>query len=340
MPDIFFEDLVPGTVSDLGSKTVTADEITAFARAYDAQPFHLDEDSARNTFVGRLIASGWHTIAMEMRLLCDSWLLRAAAMGAPGIERIEWLRPVLPGDTLSVRQTILDAKASRSRPEMGVVRFAFETLNGAGDVVMRQTNPIMFWRRGATVTSRPAASTEAGADGFASLRPRSDGRNQLVVSFADAEIGATEFLGEHRFTAEDIVAFASQFDPQPFHMDPDAAARSSFGALAASGWHTGAVWMRCLVERRDAAVREAAAAGIEPPRFGPSPGFTDLRWLRPVFAGDTIRYATTLVDKRASASRPGWGLTFNHNTGWNQHGAKVFEFSGSAFIGLGRVEAA
>ena len=91
--------------------------------------------------------------------------------------------------------------------------------------------------------------------------------------------------------------------------------------------------MRLLVEARTRAVESAKAIGAELPRFGPSPGFKNLRWLKPVLAGDTIRFATTIVDKRISSSRPGWGISFSHNTGWNQKGEKVFAFDGSGFIG-------
>lgn len=340
MPDIFFEDMVPGTVTTFGRRRVSAEEITAFAREYDAQPFHLGEDTARDTFVGRHIASGWHTIALQMRMVWDEWLRNAASMGGPGVDELLWLLPVLPGDELRVRQTILDTRVSRSRPEMGLVRVALETLNGSGQIVMRQTNSIMLTRRGADSAGSPSAGVPQDAGrhreapaGFEALHPPSGGRPQVVRGFDDLEIGATDFMGEHTFTADEIVAFASQFDPQPFHVDEEAARKSHFGRLAASGWHTAAMWMRHLVKARAEAIAQATASGLPLPRFGPSPGFKDLRWLKPVFAGDTIRFATTLVDKRVSASRPGWGLSFSHNTGWNQHGDKVFEFSGSGFIG-------
>jgi acyl dehydratase len=337
MPEIFFEDLVPGTVTSYGGKRVTTAEIVAFARDYDSQPFHLGEEPARDTFVGRLIASGWHTIGVQMRMLCDAWLLRSASMGSPGIDEVQWLKPVLPEDELTIRQTILDAKASRSRPEMGVVQFRFETLNGAGDVVMSQTNPIMFQRRepGAADPARREGSGSSGkpAESFDALRRPSHGGTQFARGFDEIEIGATDFLGEHSFTADEIVAFAREFDPQPFHLSDEAARQSHFGRLAASGWQTAAIWMRLLVRAREAAIESARAAGHELPRFGPSPGFKNLRWLKPVYAGDTIRFATTLVDKRLSSSRPGWGLSFSHNSGWNQKGEKVFAFDGSGFIG-------
>ena len=337
MPEIYFEDLVPGTTTTFGNTRVTANDIVEIARRYDAQPFHLGEESARDTFVGRLIASGWHTIAMQMRMVCDGWLLRSASMGSPGIDEVQWLRPVLPGDILSVRQTITEAKASRSRPEMGVVQFRLETLNGSGDVVMVQANPIMFERRtpGAPASERDDQPRPARGpvERFEGLRPGSDGRSQMVRSFDELEVGATDLLGEHTFTPDEIVDFATRFAPQPFHVSDEAARSSHFGRLAASGWHTAAIWMRLLVEARTRAVESAKAIGAELPRFGPSPGFKNLRWLKPVLAGDTIRFATTVVDKRVSSSRPGWGISFSHNTGWNQKGEKVFAFDGSGFIG-------
>ena len=337
MATLFFEDLVPGSVAEHGPWTVTADEIVAFAREYDPQPFHLGEDSAKDTFVGRLIASGWHTIAIEMRMLCDSFLLEAAGMGSPGVEEVKWLRPVLPGDELTLRRTVLGAEPSRSRPEMGVVRFRLDTLNGRGEIVMSHVGPILFARREPDGTPSPARERGAAPgqrDAFEALVPPSHGKSQIGRPFDEIELGATDMLGEHGFTADEIVRFAAAFDPQPFHVDEGAAQASQFGGLIASGWHTAATWMRHLVRMREAALGQAQSEGRSPPRFGPSPGFKDLRWLKPVRPGDTIRYATTATDKRRSASRPGWGLVFNHNTGWNQHGDKVFEFSGSAFVGL------
>ncbi len=139
----------------------------------------------------------------------------------------------------------------------------------------------------------------------------------------DLSPGQVVTAGPVNVTERDVVAFAQQFDPQPFHLSDEAARNSHFGRLAASGWQTAAIWMRLLVEARQAAIRDAREAGRELPRFGPSPGFKNLRWLKPVLAGDTIRFATTIVDKRLSSSRPGWGLSFSHNTGWNQRGEKV-----------------
>ena len=150
--------------------------------------------------------------------------------------------------------------------------------------------------------------------------------------FDDINVGDRMELGTHTFTADDIKTFAAQYDPQAFHMDEDAAAKSHFGALCASGWHTIAVWMRLRVlygRREDG---ERAARGEVIAKLGPSPGFRELKWLRPVYAGDAITFASEIAEKRASQSRPGWGLVFARNTGTNQKGELVMSFIGSGFV--------
>lgn len=155
------------------------------------------------------------------------------------------------------------------------------------------------------------------------------------MSFWDAiEIGRTTAIGSHRFAAEEIKAFAAKFDPQPFHLDEAAAEASIFGGLCASGWHTAAVFMRFNVKHIEAEVERWVALGNGRAIIGPSPGFRNLRWLRPVHAGDTVSYETTITDKRLSASRPGWGLIETANVGRNQSGDVVFSFDGAAFVGL------
>ena len=148
----------------------------------------------------------------------------------------------------------------------------------------------------------------------------------------DIAVGEIAEVGRHTFTADSIKAFARRFDPQPFHVDEEAAARSHFGALCASGWHTASVWMRLTVEhqRRDDDARRARGEPVA--TLGPSPGFRELKWLKPVYAGDTVSYATEIVDKRASGSRPDWGLMWIRNTGTNQNGELVISFVSVAFV--------
>ena len=147
--------------------------------------------------------------------------------------------------------------------------------------------------------------------------------------FDDVVIGTRRELGSYTFTAERIKAFAAKYDPQAFHLDEEAGRKSLFGGLAASGWHTASAWMRAAV---DSGSRERAADGDDALAGGPSPGFKNLRWPKPVLAGDTITFFTEVKSKRASATRPEWGLIFVLNTGENQRGELVFSFDGSAFV--------
>ena len=147
MPRIYFEDFVPGVVTTYGPRTVTREEIIAFASEFDPQPMHLDEEAAKKTMLGGLSASGWHSCAIMMRLLYDGFLVNAASMGAPGIDEMKWLKPVRPGDALSVRLTVLDKREPKTRPELGFVQFRCELLNQQGEVVLDSAYPGMFAKR-------------------------------------------------------------------------------------------------------------------------------------------------------------------------------------------------
>lgn len=144
---LYFEDFPPGEIIEFGDREVSAEEIVEFASDYDPQPFHLDAEAAKDSQVGTLIASGWHTGVMLMRMTCDEYLLRTASEGAPGCEEINWLKPVKPGDRLRARRTILSARVSRSRPEIGIVEFGYEVLNQNREVVMTQKHSGFIRRR-------------------------------------------------------------------------------------------------------------------------------------------------------------------------------------------------
>jgi len=131
-----FEDYVPGSVRTFGTILVTEEEIIGFARRYDPQIFHTDPSAARKTIYGGLVASGWHTAAMAMRLIVEHYLSRAASVGSPGVDELRWLKPVLPGDKLSVRVSVLEARRSESKPDRGIVRSLVEVLNQDMAVVM------------------------------------------------------------------------------------------------------------------------------------------------------------------------------------------------------------
>jgi acyl dehydratase len=150
--------------------------------------------------------------------------------------------------------------------------------------------------------------------------------------FEDIRIGESSTIGSHTFTADEIKRFARVYDPQPFHLDEKAAAESHFGALCASGWHTAAICMRLLIDDRKRRVAEIRARGDDVAAWGPSPGFRDLKWLKPIYVGDTITFATEPVEARASRSRPGWGLVTMRHTGTNQSGELVYSIIVSAFV--------
>jgi acyl dehydratase len=150
--------------------------------------------------------------------------------------------------------------------------------------------------------------------------------------FEDLEIGGRREIGAFTFTAESIKKFAAQFDPQRFHLDEEAGRKSLFGGLAASGWHVGSVCMKLLVADGQRRMQEAIARGEKIAVWGPSPGFRDLRWLKPVLAGDTITYATEIAAKRTSEKRPEWGIVEARNTGANQRGELAFSLLATAFV--------
>ena len=340
MPIRYFEDFEAGQIYEYGAHKMSREEIVAFATVFDGQPMHVDEASAKQSFVGTLIASGWHTIAIGMRLIVDNVLGNAGSMGAPGVEELKWLKPVLPGDTLSHRLTVTGTKGSMSRPDLGFVSMRIETLNQRGEVVVEQRHAMMLPRRSAggppPVISpvKPARIEDwYGKDGkvqggvsFASVAG-----SESLPRFEALEVGRVSELGSCHFSAEDIIGYARHFDPQPFHLDEASGRASHFGGLIASGWQTANCWMKLMNENR---IRRSAAMlgrGEAPPQFGPSPGFKDMRWRLPVRAGETIRYSSTVIAKRASQSRPQWGIVNQHNQGFNEQGEQVFEFTGTVF---------
>jgi acyl dehydratase len=150
--------------------------------------------------------------------------------------------------------------------------------------------------------------------------------------FEDIAIGQRRELGSFTFTSEGIKKFAAQFDPQRFHLDEEEGRKSLFGGLAASGWHVGSVCMKLLVADGQRLAREAAARGEKLAIWGPSPGFRELKWTKPVLAGDTISFASEVVSMRTSEKRPQWGILEARNSGINQRGEPVFSILATAFV--------
>lgn len=150
--------------------------------------------------------------------------------------------------------------------------------------------------------------------------------------FEDIEVGMRREIGSFTFTAELIKKFASQFDPQRFHLDEEEGKKSLFGGLAASGWHVGSVCMKLMVAAGQRTAKEAAARGEKVAVGGPSPGFRELRWIKPVLAGDTVHFSSEVESLRSSEKRPEWGIVQIRNRGTNQRGELVFSFLGTAFV--------
>ena len=235
---------------------VTADDIKEFAVEYDPQPMHVDEEAAKHTMIGGLCASGWHTCSMMMRIVVDGYLGNSSSMGSPGVEEVRWMKPVRPGDRLRVRATFLETRESQKPARHRLRENQVRGAHGRG--CLRHARDHQHHVRAAHV-----ARTRCGILGEGGMR-----------YFEDIEIGDRREYGSHTFGADEIKAFARKYDPQPFHVDEEAAKRSHFGGLIASGWHTGAVCMRLSVDARKREVAAMQAAG-EPSR---NPG------LRPVSA--------------------------------------------------------
>jgi len=147
MPEIYLDDLQAGQTFALGSRSVSREEILEFASAWDPQPFHLDEEAARASIYGQLIASGWHTVCIFMRLFADGLLNRTAAIGSPGIDELRWLKPVCAGDSLEAGVEILEVRPSRSRPDRGAARIRCVVRNQHDNEVLTMVATVMFLRR-------------------------------------------------------------------------------------------------------------------------------------------------------------------------------------------------
>jgi acyl dehydratase len=164
-PRLYWEDLSVGETRDLGSLSPTAEEIVAFASQWDPQPFHLDPEAAKDSVFGALCASGWHTCAMAMRLMVTNFLHETSSLGSPGLESLKWLKPVFPGDTLTLKHTITEKRVMGKRPDVGLVRTIWEMVNQHGDPVLRMEGYGMFRLRNPEPPRSAAARVAAPRGG-------------------------------------------------------------------------------------------------------------------------------------------------------------------------------
>ena len=331
---LYHEDLEVGRPYLSAAMTVTAEEIIAFGRAWDPQPMHVDAEAAKATIVGGLCASGYHICVIMMRLVCDAVLNRVASLGSPGVDAVKWLKPLKPGDSVRCSYRIQEKRVLKSRPDVGASKVLVELLAADDGVIANWvTNQFTRLRSPISTDEQEPSAREAQREAQGEAKTQSDlweGTPPGPLSckpdlfFEDREVGEIFDLGRHNFSKDNIIAFARAWDPQPFHLDEAAAKTSLFGALAASGWHTAALYIRSLVAARQRASGAARAEGIALAAYGPSPGCKNLSWPRPVLVGDTVEYRACLADKIDLKSRPNRGLLILNSQGRNQKGEIVF----------------
>ncbi len=151
----YWEDFTPGRVFETVTRTLSEEDIVRFAREYDPQAYHTDAEAAQHSPFGGLIASGWQTAAVGMRLMCDSYLLESSCVGSPGLDELRWMKPVRPGDTLRLRSSVIKATPSGKQPNRGTVLFCWEILNQNGEVALSMLGLQLFLRR---APAQPASS--------------------------------------------------------------------------------------------------------------------------------------------------------------------------------------
>ncbi|MCI4664568.1 MAG: hypothetical protein MRY74_07585, partial [Neomegalonema sp.] len=309
----YFEDFEPGQQFDCGSRVVPLAEAHDFAQRFDPQPYLLAPASE-----GTL--SGWHLGSTTMRLYYEAVLRESSSLGAPGIERLQWFAPARAGEPLSARMDVGPKRESRSRPEMGFVTLSVTTLQ-AGEPVMALRFPMMARRRGFDgISLRTADRTRAdAAEMFASARPAEE------MGFArgeDAPFGALFDLGDVSFNAPEIISFARDYDPQPFHIDEEAGRVSAFGGLAASGWHICSLWSgawgRAWAKARAAAPQLGEGAAQ---LFCAPTSVSDLKWRLPALDGDRLRFFIRFIGLDPIDGSPGLAALNAECGGVNQHGA-------------------
>ena len=324
---IHLEDLEVGQVIPFGRISVTKEDIISFARAYDPQLMHLDEEVAKNSIVGGLCASGFHTCAIFMRMYADGLLLdKWTSLGSPGVDEVKWLKPLFPDQALTARVVCTEKRALGSRPEVGLAKLTFEMLNQAGDVIMIwYSNQLLKVRHPGPKTAGQGESRPPLENIFDAEGPPPDPTRNF---YEDRQVGEIYDLGSHTFTKDEIITFARQFDPQLFHIDEEAGRNSFLGGLCASGWHTAAIWIRQFVAYRQRIERQIRESGNVVAQYGPSPGFRNLRWLKPVYPGDTLTFRGRTAAKIDLKSRPDRGLLQTDSQARNQNGEIVFNIRG------------
>jgi len=327
MPNLYWEDFAVGETTNFGETIVTAADIIAFAHEFDPDPAHLGEAPDDADFT----AGDWHSCAMLMSMMCDHYLMDAAGAGAPGVEHVRWFASVRPGDVLRARRTPLETRASKSRPEIGIVRMYQEVFNQDGELVLTWL-PIQLYQRRDRAAVPPTESIADPPTMWHRIRKPpplpDDDSCKPAGAFEDIEIGRTTTLGSRIFSKDEMLSYARRFNPQYFHADEEAAKASLYGGLIASGWHTGAVWNRHLVTHRLERTHHLLSDRKRRPALvGPSIAVFEMKWPAPVRPGDEIAFRSRTTGKSASADHSQWGIVESFDEGTNQRGETVFSLT-------------
>jgi acyl dehydratase len=264
---------------------------------------------------------------MMMRLVADGVLNRSASMGAPSMDEGRWMVPVRPGDVISCRYIVEEKRDLASRPDVGMSKVLVEMSNQKGETAANwRSNQFVRRRHPGPPPSSPAPKRERKAIASVWDEPGTASPLRPDFFFEDRQIGELTDMGMHTFGKDEIIAFAREYDPQPFHLDEEAAKASLFGALCASGWHTTAYCIRGNITSRLKGNEQARAQGQggRIAAYGPSPGFRNLAWYKPVFVGDTLEYRGRLAKKIDMKSRPDRGIVATDIQARNQKGEIVF----------------
>ncbi len=329
-----FEDLAVGERFEIRPFEMKEADTIAFARDFDPQPFHLDHEAARHTLPGELSASGWHTAAMLMRHVHDSWLHGIRGEGSPGIDRLDWPAAVFPGDTLHGTGEILGMRQPRSRPHQGLIQISLRLTGRAGAEVLRSIWWVFVGRRERAGPQPESAPPRERDPAETPDRARAGTPDAECLWLETLPEGQCFYLGADQISAEEIKEFARRFDPQAFHLDESAAQHGPFGGLAASGWHSCGLWMRTHVRARTDILETLTGSERERAMTsaGLGLGMRNLAWTHPVRPDDRVHCFMTAVKKRESRSLPDWGIVRYRAEVTNDRGELVLRFYPSLMV--------
>jgi acyl dehydratase len=301
---IFYEDITRDTHYDLGSILVSDHDISEFKKQFN--PFSRQ---SRVSSSERLSAPPVMINALTMRLFALGFLVNTSAMGAPGLNSVEWFNDLYAGDKVHGRVHVLGKRRSATKPDMGLITVVIDITNQDDVLLMRQMNIVLFGCRSAHRGNEDTAQDNKAFGQFPPTQhidknalPLDKNEKEAFPISAenypaaqnDLRLGVTYRLGSYHFDRDSMIAFSQQFDPQPFHLSDEAAAKTHFGALAASGWHTISAFFRCLDQCQ---YKEHAPHS----HHMIARGFYNLRWIKPVFAGDDIDYYVKIIAQNKEA---------------------------------------